>query len=129
MNSATPELSNLTQTVLRDLADDDVDIADVSVMPQPDIETETIVSLQVVPGKTVVNIIGKSKVTDQDIFAFTSEFGILSGFQIPVIGQFFFRFGLSNLIRVITQIRRTVNCSKYQVRAQDLKWFQKSVSI
>ena len=58
MNSATPELSNLTQTVLRDLADDDVDIADVSVMPQPDIET---VSLQVVPGKTVVNIIGKSK--------------------------------------------------------------------
>ena len=90
VNSATPELSNLTQTVLRDLADDDVDIADVSVMPQPDIETETIVSLQVVPGKTVVNIIGKSKVTDQDIFAFTSEFGILSGFQIPVIGQFFF---------------------------------------
>ena len=52
VNSATPELSNLTQTVLRHLADDDADIADVSIMFQPRIETETIVTLQVVPGKT-----------------------------------------------------------------------------
>ena len=51
MNSATPELSNITQTVLRDLADDDADIADVSVMLQPDIETETIDTLQVISGK------------------------------------------------------------------------------
>ena len=51
VNSATPELSNITQTVLRDLADDDADIADVSVMLQPDIETETIDTLQVISGK------------------------------------------------------------------------------
>ena len=50
VNSATPELSNLTQTVLRDLANDDADIADVSVMIQPVVETETVVTLQVIPG-------------------------------------------------------------------------------
>ena len=53
MNSATPKLSNLTETVLRGLADDDADIADVSVMVQPVIETETIVTLQVIPGTGV----------------------------------------------------------------------------